>query len=358
MKRLLPVLTIAFMAMGCGDPLVLLGDLPGLMRIVAGVPNQPGTRTDSIATQATLFQPNVVVVNDSGTLFILDEQRRILSVSPAGRLRELHRGPGCFDGSCLTRPLGAVVRGQSLLIADFAANRIWRFDLNSRVLTSIAGTGQAGSTADGVQATQARISNPADVVVLPDGRIVFSERQAHKIRIITTDGRLLTLAGTGERGYSGDGGPATQARLSSPSGLATDGSTLFFADHDNAVIRAIDLQAGTIRTIAGIGAPGFGGDEGPALEAKLDQPAAVELSNDGVTLYFTELGNHRVRAINLPTGIITTFAGTGSTQYTGNGRSAGETSLFSPNGLAVAPQGYLYVADTFHHVIWRTVVRF
>ena len=358
MKRLLTVLTLASIALGCGDPLVLLGDLPGLMRIVAGVPNQPGTRTDSIATQATLFQPNIVIANDSGTLFILDEQRRILSVSPAGRLRELHRGPACFDGSCLMRPLGAVIRGQSLLIADFTANRIWRFDLNSRALTSIAGTGQAGSSADGVQATQARISNPADIVVLADGRIVFSERQTHKIRFITSDGRLQTLAGTGEPGYRGDGGPAASAQLSSPTGLATDGTTLFLADHDNAVIRAIDLQTGTIRTVAGIGAPGFGGDEGPALGAKLDQPAAVELSNDGVTLYFTELGNHRVRAINLPTGIITTFAGTGSTQYTGNGRSAGETSLFSPNGLAVAPQGYLYVADTFHHVIWRTVVRF
>jgi sugar lactone lactonase YvrE len=187
---------------------------------------------------------------------------------------------------------------------------------------------------------------------------VISERQAHKIRVIGADGRLQTLAGTGSRGYTGDGGPAVAAQLNFPTGLAHHGSTVYFADHDNAVIRAIDLQTGTIRTIAGIGVAGHGGDEGPASTAKLNQPWSVELSNDGGTLYFTDLGNHRVRAVNLTSGIITTFAGTGLTQYNGNGRSAGETTLFSPYGLALAPQGYLYIADTFHHIVWRTVVRF
>jgi DNA-binding beta-propeller fold protein YncE len=357
-KRALQVLALSVALTSCGDPLVLLGDLPGLMRIVTGLPNQPGARTDSIATRTTLFQPSVTVVNDSGTLFVIDDQRRIMSVTPGGRMRELHRGPACFDGSCLMRPLGATVAGQALLIADFTANRIWRFDLNSRSLTSIAGTGQAGTTPDGAVAAQARLFNPADVIVLADGRIVISERQAHKIRLIGADGRLQTLAGTGERGYSGDDGPASAARLSNPTGLSHFGSTLYFADHDNAVIRAIDLATGTIRTIAGVGVAGYGGDEGPAIAAKLDQPWAVEVSRDGGTLYFTEVGNHRVRAVNLGTGIITTFAGTGSTQYNGNGLSAGETSLFSPFGLAAAPQGYLYIADTMHHIVWRTVVRF
>ncbi len=355
MRRALLILIVL---VGCGDPLVLLGDLPGLMRIVAGVPDQPGVRTDSIATRTTLFQPSVTAVNDSGTLFVIDEQRRIMSVSPAGRLRELHRGPACFDGSCLMRPLGAVVAGQALLVADFTANRIWRFDLNSRSLTSVAGTGQFGTTADGALASQASLANPADVIVLADGRIVISERQAHMIRVIGSDGRLQTLAGTGQRGYSGDDGSATAAILSSPTGLAQHGSTLYFADHDNAVIRAIDLETGTIRRVAGTGVAGYGGDEGPAITAALDKPWAVEVSPDGGTLYVTEIGNHRVRAINLGSGIISTFAGTGSTQYNGNGRSAGETALFSPYGLATASQGYLYIADTFHHIVWRTVVRF
>ncbi|HSL79902.1 MAG TPA: hypothetical protein VK877_09590, partial [Pseudolabrys sp.] len=132
----------------------------------------------------------------------------------------------------------------------------------------------------------------------------------------------------------------------------------FVTDNGNHIVRRIDLQSGTITTGAGTGVRGFSGDGGPALGAKLDQPWAAELSPDGATLYFTEIGNHRVRLLNVATGFIATFAGTGETEYNGNGRAAGQTALHNPYGLAIAPQGFLYIADTSHHIVWRVPIRF
>jgi serine/threonine-protein kinase len=335
----------------------VLGDLPGFMRIVAGVPDRPGEQMDTSATAARLSDPVSVVTLDSGNLIVLDGARRILSVSPSGRLAVLYRGPACFDRTCLTMPQGVAVAGNALLIADNGSDHIWRFDLQTRALTSIAGNGAHGSAPDGSNATQSTLASPSDVAVLDDGRLVFTERSAHRIRAIGTDGRLQTLAGTGAAGYAGDGGPALAAQLRNPTGLARRGNNLFFTDHDNHVVRVVDLQTGTIRTVAGSGTPGFFGDNGAALAAKLDQPWALDISPDGQTLFFTEIGNSRVRALTLGDGLISTFAGTGSTRYSGNGLAAGQTSLAAPYGVTVAPQGFLYIADTRHHVVWRTLIR-
>ncbi|MEX2282245.1 MAG: hypothetical protein WEE89_07155 [Gemmatimonadota bacterium] len=343
---------------GCGDPLVVLGDLPNQMRIIAGVADQPGTRVDSSGAASELQSPTGLAVRDNGDLIAVDHARRVLSVSQSGRLTVLYHGQDCFDRSCVKQPQGIAVQGEALLIADNGSDRIWRFDLQTRALTSVAGTGVNGSSADGSVAIQSPVANPGDVVVLPDGRIVFSERAGHMLRTINPDGRLGTLAGTGLAGYSGDNGPATAARLDSPTGLAIAGGSLYVADYGNSVIRLIDLGSGTIRTVAGIGTAGYSGDNGPALEAKLDRPWAVELSPDAATLFFTEVGSNRVRSVNLNVGIISTFAGTGDTDFNGNGRAAGETALYSPFGITASPQGFLYIADTLHHLIWRTPVRF
>jgi hypothetical protein len=354
------LLTVAFALLltGCGEPLVVLGDLPGFMRIVAGVPERPGDQVDTTATAARLIDPVGVVTLDNGNLIVIDGARRILSVSPSGRFAVLYRGPACFDRTCLTLPQGSAVDGNTLIIADNGSDHIWRFDLNARTLTSIAGTGQHAPAPDGATALQATLASPSDIVLLDDGRIVFAERASHRIRAIGTDGRLQTVAGTGTPGYAGDGGPATAAQLSSPTGLARSRNNLYFTDHDNHVVRVIDLAAGTIGTVAGSGVRGFSGDNGPALAAKLDQPWALDVTPDDKTLFISEIGNNRVRALTIGEGLISTFAGTGGTSYTGNGLDAGQTSISAPYGVTVAPLGFLYIADTRHHVVWRTLVRF
>jgi sugar lactone lactonase YvrE len=350
--------TLSAAVTSCGDPLVVLGDLPGFMRVVAGLPNSAGETVDTLATKARLLAPTSVVALEGGDILVLDRARRIMRVTPGNRFTVLYKGADCFDQTCLTGPQGAALQGNALLIADNLADHIWRFDLQSRALTSFAGTGAHGVAPDGTVATQAPLAGPGDVDVLPDGRVVFSEREANRIRVIGADGRLQTIAGTGTAGYSGDGGPALAAQLGSPTGLAVGNNTLYFTDYSNHAVRAIDLQNGTIRTIAGTGVAGFFGDGGPALAAKLNLPWSLALAPDGKSLYIIDLGNNRVRVINLANGVISSFAGTGATAFTGNGRSAGETALNAPNGLAIGSASFLYIADTGHQVVWRTPVRF
>ncbi len=362
--RLMRLLHCAFIfgiatgAASCGDPLVVLGDLPGFMRVVAGTPTVSGDLVDSVATKVRLRNPTSIVPLENGDVLVLDQARRVLRVTQNSHFEQLYRGPDCFDQTCLTGPQGAVLVGQALLIADNLADHVWRFDIQSRALTNFAGTGVHAFAPDGSVAATSPLASPADVELLPDGRVLIAERESNRIRIVTTDGRLQTLAGTGASGYSGDGGPALSAQLSSPTGLALGNNTLYFTDNTNHVVRAIDLQSGTIRTIAGTGVAGFSGDGGLATQAKLNLPWSIALAPDNKSLFFTELGNHRVRVVNLVNGVISSFAGTGATAYTGNGRSAGETALNAPNGVAVSVQNQLYIADTGHQIVWRTPVRF
>jgi DNA-binding beta-propeller fold protein YncE len=360
MRRVYVAALLLFCALttGCGDPLVILGDLPGFMRVVAGLPNSAGQTVDTVATKTRLVSPASVLAMDNGDLLVLDQARRIMRVTPGNRFEVLYKGPECFDQTCLTGPQGAALQGNTLLIADNLANHVWRFDLQNRAFSSFAGTGAPSVAPDGSIAAQSPLAGPGDVEVLPDGRVLVAEREANRIRVVGSDGRLQTIAGTGTAGYTGDGGPALAAQISSPTGLAVGGNTLYFTDYGNNVLRAVDLQSGTIRTIAGTGFPGFSGDGGPALAAKLNLPWSLVISPDGQSLYFTDLGNNRVRVINLTSGVISSFAGTGATAFTGNGRSAAETALNAPNGLAIGTQNFLYIADTGHQVVWRTPIRF
>lgn len=348
----------ATVALGaCGEPLVVLGDLPGFMRLVAGVANEQGMRVDSVAVNARLTTPAGLLLLDDGNLIVTDHARRILSVSPSGRFRVLYQGPLCSDDTCLIRPQGIALQGSSLILADDQTDRIWRFDLNSRQLTSLAGNGTTVTSPDGTVALNASLASPTDIAIAPDNRIIFVERGSHRIRAIGPDGTLQTIAGTGQLGRGGDGGPATSAELNQPGGIAIVANTLFIADNGNHLIRAVDLQTGIIRTVAGTGVSGYSGDSGPAIDAKISFPWSIEAAPDGASIYFNELGNHVVRTVNLTSGVISTFAGTGTTTYSGNGRPAGQTSLNNPRGLFLSPQGFLFISDSGHHIVWRTTVR-
>ena len=354
----------ALCAAACGEPLVVLGDAPSLMRIVLGVPDSLGTRVDSLALRTRIFEPTGVAFDDAaGVLFVADRGAmrqiggvntrvaRIISVTSSGRARLVLDAGGCISGTCIVEPVAMVRAGDgSLIIADAAGHRVLRY-VPSGAITVLAGTGVAGNAQDGSIAAQSPVNRPMGVAIAADGRILFSENNANRVRAIGADGRLTTVAGNGAAARSGDGGPATSAGVDGPTGLAVVGGTLYIAEYGGDVVRAV--EGGTISTIAGTGVAGFGGDDGPATDARLDRPFALAATDDGRTLFISEEGNHRVRAISLATGVIRTFAGTGETVYSGNRRAAGETSIARPAGIDAAG-GFLFIVDRGHGVIWRT----
>ncbi|HET9439618.1 MAG TPA: hypothetical protein VFO52_05585 [Longimicrobiales bacterium] len=354
MGRRLLVLCCALLLGACEDPLVIIGDLPGFMRITAGIPDSSGVRLDSIATRTRLSAPLGVAADSAGMLYIGDSRSRIFRVTSAGRIERLVNHDPCNAKTCVGRPQSLAVMGNTVLIADDMSDKIWRLNLINREVVAIAGTGVHDVAPDGTPANAAPLSSPTSVLVLPDGRIAFAERNAHRIRVINTNGTLGTIAGNGIMGEAPDGATATNASINLPTGLAVSGNTLYFTETGTHTIRALDLTAGTLTKVAGIGANGFSGDLGPALQAAFDYPAALAITNN--SLFVSDQNNDRVRVINVQTGIVSTFAGNGSRIYNGNGRAAGEASLFRPAGLALSPFGFLYIADSGHHIVWRTPV--
>ena len=187
-------------------------------------------------------------------------------------------------------------------------------------LSTLAGSGANRLVGDGGPATQAGIGGPFGLVIGPDGALYVGETTNHVIRRIDLQsGIATTFVGTGEKGNSGDGGPAGAAQVNEPYEIRFDREgNLLFVDMVAAVVRRVDRRSGVITTVAGTGQVGFGGDGGPATQALLDKPHSIAFDGDG-RLYICDIGNHRVRRVDLATGIISTFAGTGAKQPTPDG---------------------------------------
>ena len=164
------------------------------------------------------------------------------------------------------------------------------------VITTIAGTGEPGFGGDGGPAVQAQLASPYSVAIDGAGNLYFADQRNHRIRMVDFSGTISTIAGTGEPGFGGDGGPAVEAQLNSPTGVAADAAgNLYIADWLNYRIRKVD-SAGTITTIAGTGEQGFGGDGGLATEARLGRITGVALDGAGA-VYFNDWENHRIRIL-------------------------------------------------------------
>jgi DNA-binding beta-propeller fold protein YncE len=215
------------------------------------------------------------------------------------------------------------------------------------IITTVAGNGSMGFSGDGGPAIEASLNNPFDVIFDSSGNLIFTDTFSHCIRHVDkASGAIRTIAGTTEKGYSGDGGPAVAARFSEPYGMAMDGEgALYVADRLNAVVRRID-GSGIVTTFAGSGGKGYSGDGGPADKAGLVEPNGLAFSRDFARLYIADVSDNRVRAVDMKSRIIRTVAGTGAAAHDGDGGPAISAGVFGARAVGVRPSdGALYVLE-------------
>ena len=294
------------------------------------------------------------------------------------------------------------------LVALVYASAIQPAAAGPRQISTVAGTGQPGDAGDGGLAATARLNNPYGLARGPDGALYICDMGNHRIRRVSREGIVSTAAGTGKRGYSGDGGPASHAELNEPYEIRFDkAGNMYFVEMRNAIVRRVDGRTKIISTVAGTGKEGFSGDGGPATNAELRQPHSIQFDAKG-DLYICDIGNHRIRKVDMKSGIISTLAGTGARLptpdgakfanrplngpraidfdrdgdlwlalregnaiyrldlkagtihhvagtgvqgFTGNGGPAKQATLSGPKGISVAPDGDVYFADTESHSI-------
>jgi NHL repeat len=226
---------------------------------------------------------------------------------------------------------------------------------SSALIFTVVGTGEASYSGDGGIARHAGLNQPFDVALDRHGTLYFTEANNHCVRRVERgSGMITTVAGTGQPGYSGDGGPATRAQLNSPYGIALDtANNLYIVDRLNACIRVVEAATGSIQTIAGTGEAGFSGDGGPARRAQLQEPNDIVLDGRG-RAFIADVRDHRIRLLDLASGTITTFAGTGEAGSGGDGGPASRATLSGPRALAFGPSGDLYICLRNDHKV-RTV---
>lgn len=323
----------------------------------AGTTTKVGYTGDNGAgTFATLALPSAVAYDKNGNLYIADTNnhaiRELLKASDtivtvAGTGTPGFSGDGAAaTAALLDTPTGiAVDASGNLYIADSHNNRIRK--VSAGTISTVAGTGTAGFAGDGAAATAAQLNKPCGIAVDASGNLYIADTNNLRIRKVA-GGTIFTIAGTGDQGFSGDDAAATAATIDSPIGIAVDASgDVFFADRHNQRVREI-ATSGTITTVAGSGAPAFGGaysgDNASATAAQLASPTGVSTDANG-TIYIADSNNQRVRQVS--GGSITTVAGNGLQD---------PSALNSPRGVANEASGNLTVADTLNQRVQADTV--
>ena len=325
---------------------------------IAGNGIASGSGDGGPATQATLNTPAGIALDTAGNVYIADAfSHRIRKVAPDGTISTVAgTGEVGFDGdgapatdARLRVPLSVAIDDTgAIYIADTYNHRIRKVSPDG-VISTIAGTGALGFSGDGGQGTAATLAYPTGIAVAEDGALFIADTRNHRVRRLAADGTITTVAGTGAAGFNGDGGPATLARLNNPRDVAVGpGGQLYIVDRENRRIRMVDGD-GLIATVAGTGSSGFNGDRGQATEANLRAPYGITVDRQG-NLYIADTFNHRVRKVS-PDGSISTVAGSARFGFTGDGWAAGQATLHYPLGVATDIAGNLYIADSFNHRI-------
>ena len=337
----------------------------GTISTVAG-DGMPGFAGDGgPATDARLNRPSAVAVDPDGNLYIADwNNQRVRMVDLSSGIITTAAGTGLFgsggDGGAATaaqlaNPSGlAVDAGGDLFIAESGGNRVRRVDSATGLISLVAGNSEEGPGGDGGPAKSAQLDHPAGLSLDPHGNLFITDNQNRRIRKVDAkSGTITTVAGTGIFGYSGDGGPATEAQLNDPMGVAADGAgDLFIADHNNRRIRKVEAGTGVITTVAGLGTSGFGGDGGPATHSLVFLPNGLAVDGEG-NLFIGDTGNHRIRRADARTGLITTVAGSGPAGFEGDGGPATAALISYAAELELDRAGNLFISGWENHVIRR-----
>jgi cysteine-rich repeat protein len=349
----------------------------GVMTTVAGTGIKGFSGDGGAATSAQLAFPAGVAVDGLGNLYIADTDNHrirrldattgvLTTVAGTGASWAITTLPCTDDNSAATSgeldcPFGVAVDSLgTLYIADTRNHSIRRVDATTGVHTTVAGTGTGGYSGDDGAAASAQLALPQGVAVDSLGTLYVADSSNHRIRRVDAATSLITtVAGRGPimeggpGGFSGDGGAATSAELYSPTGVAVDGlGTIHFADNQNHRIRRVDAMTGILTTVAGTGATESSGDGGAATSARIVGPASVAIDGLGAVL-FADTNNHRIRRVDATTGVLTTVAGNGARGPAGDGGAATSAQLYLPWGVEVDGLGSVYIADTFNERIRR-----
>ncbi len=275
-------------------------------RVIAGIAFQPGFNGDNQAARnAQLWSPDGLAFDAQGNLYVADaSNHRVRKIAPNG------------------------------------------------TITTFAGTGRSGLDGDGGPATQASLHSPTFLAFDAAGNLYIADSRNHKVRKVTPNGVISTVAGNGKASFSGDGGKAVDATLQQPTGLALDAAgNLYIADTDNNRIRKVEISDGTISTFAGNGFPGFSGDGGAATNASFNFPIGLAFDRNG-QLFLSDAGNARIRRIATD-GRISTVAGTGVFGFSGDGGLASAARITDVYQMTFGPDGSLYFADGSNQRIRR-----
>jgi sugar lactone lactonase YvrE len=325
-------------------------DTGGTITTFAGTGTASFSGDNGPATSATIRAPQALTMDNSGNFYIADTTNHRIRKISAGIITTLS-GTGSAgyggDGGVatsgqLSTPTGIAVDGSgNIYVGDTGNLRVRK--ISGGNISTFAGTGSATYGGDGGLASEAQFTSPQEVVADGAGNLYLSDSGTHRIRKVASNGVVTTIAGTGAAGYSGDNGPATSARINTPLGMTIDAAgNLYFADGNNNRIRKIS-PSGIITTFAGDGTGSYGGDNGPATSAQLFGPFGVRADSQG-NIYITDTGNNRVRKVDM-TGTITTFAGMGVANYSGDGGPAINATFNTPIGLALDSAENLYITD-------------
>ena len=296
-----------------------------------------------------MFVHDAIYFSDVGNSRIrrVDLTSGIITTVVGGGTGDLGDGGPATDATFSSHPMRVTGdHAGSLFVADAHHARIRRINTVTGIIDTVAGCGVEGYSGDGGPAVHAQIASPHGTALDQEGNVYIADLKNDRIRKVdATTGIITTVAGTGEHGCSGDGGPATEAMLASPIAVfATADGDLYIADHRNSRIRRVDATTGVITTVAGTGEQDFHGDGGPATQAAISLPRDVALDADG-SLYIADGANNRIRKVD-PDGTITTVAGTGSTEFSGDGGPAHLANLSMPYSIALDREGNLYIVDT------------
>ena len=340
-----------------GKPLLPAGAVTETAYVIdafAGTGEQGFHGDGGLATQARFHNPGGIAVDAAGNVYVadtnngrvrrIDQAGIITTIAGTGERGSTGDGGPAVEAQLLGPTAVALDSRGNLYIAESAGNRVRKIDVMGRI-SAVAGTGVAGSQGDGGPAVEAQLNWPVAVAIDAAGNILISDSRGHRVRKVSLDGTITTIAGTGSRGGSGDGGAATAAQLNFVSDLETDAlGNIYLADINEGRIRKIS-PTGRITTVAGAGGRRHSGDRGPAIDAGLETPGGIAFDSEG-NLFLSEYWPGWLRKINAA-GIIDTIAGTGEQLSTGNMGLAIDASLDRPGYIAVDSDGNLYVTEFF-----------